>query len=43
MPVIDVTDFNATVADADEEGSDEGYRLVRIADPEGNVIGRSTV
>jgi hypothetical protein len=22
-----------------EEGSDEGYRLVRIRDPEGNAIG----
>jgi hypothetical protein len=27
--------------DAEEEGADEGYRLVRIADPEGNVIGLS--
>src|SRR4051812_22947007 len=47
-PVVKVDDFDATVADlrakgvrfdAEEEGDDEGYRLVRIADPEGNVIG----
>jgi catechol 2,3-dioxygenase-like lactoylglutathione lyase family enzyme len=25
--------------DAEEEGADEGYRLVRIRDPEGNAIG----
>jgi predicted enzyme related to lactoylglutathione lyase len=25
--------------DAEEEGADEGYRLVRVRDPEGNAIG----
>jgi catechol 2,3-dioxygenase-like lactoylglutathione lyase family enzyme len=25
--------------DAEEEGADEGYRLVRVRDPEGNPIG----
>jgi len=43
-----VGDFDATVAelrqrgvtfDAEEEGADEGYRLVRVLDPEGNPIG----
>jgi catechol 2,3-dioxygenase-like lactoylglutathione lyase family enzyme len=47
-PIIIVDDFDSTVADlhakgvhvdADEEGADEGYRLIRVADPEGNVIG----
>ena len=47
-PVLVVDDFDATVAelrrrevtfDAEEEGADEGYRLVRILDPEGNAIG----
>ena len=47
-PVLVVDDFDATVAelrqrevtfDAEEEGGDEGYRLVRILDPEGNAIG----
>ena len=49
-PTFSVDDFDATVGalhaagvvfDAEEEGSDEGYRLVRIQDPEGNVIGIS--
>jgi catechol 2,3-dioxygenase-like lactoylglutathione lyase family enzyme len=49
-PIITVDDFDATLADlrasgvrfdAEEEGADENYRLVRIADPEGNVIGLS--
>ena len=49
-PILTVEDFDETVAalraggvrfDAEEEGGDEGYRLVRIADPEGNVIGLS--
>jgi catechol 2,3-dioxygenase-like lactoylglutathione lyase family enzyme len=47
-PTLVVDDFDATVAelrqrgvrfDAEEEGSDEGYRLVRVLDPEGNPIG----
>jgi catechol 2,3-dioxygenase-like lactoylglutathione lyase family enzyme len=47
-PTLVVDDFDATVAelrqrgvtfDAAEEGADEGYRLVRILDPEGNAIG----
>jgi catechol 2,3-dioxygenase-like lactoylglutathione lyase family enzyme len=25
--------------DAEEEGADEGYRLVRVRDPEGNAVG----
>lgn len=25
--------------DGEEEGADEGYRLVRVRDPEGNPIG----
>jgi catechol 2,3-dioxygenase-like lactoylglutathione lyase family enzyme len=50
-PTLIVDDFDATVAelhdrgvrfDAEEEGGDEGYRLVRILDPEGNPIGIST-
>jgi catechol 2,3-dioxygenase-like lactoylglutathione lyase family enzyme len=50
-PTLIVDDFDATVAelrnrgvrfDAEEEGADEGYRLVRILDPEGNPIGIST-
>jgi catechol 2,3-dioxygenase-like lactoylglutathione lyase family enzyme len=28
--------------DGEEEGADEGYRLVRVRDPEGNVIGLTT-
>jgi catechol 2,3-dioxygenase-like lactoylglutathione lyase family enzyme len=49
-PTFAVDDFDATVGmlrsrgvhfDADEEGADEGYRLVRITDPEGNAIGIS--
>ena len=47
-PTISVNDFDAFVAglrargvvfDAHEEGADEGYRLVRVLDPEGNAIG----
>ena len=47
-PTLAVDDFDATVAelrqrgvtfDAAEEGADEGYRLVRVLDPEGNAIG----
>jgi catechol 2,3-dioxygenase-like lactoylglutathione lyase family enzyme len=47
-PNFTVDDFDATIAafreqgvvfDADEEGAAEGYRLVRIRDPEGNPIG----
>jgi catechol 2,3-dioxygenase-like lactoylglutathione lyase family enzyme len=47
-PIMAVTDFDDFVAglrsanvefDADEEGAGEGYRLVRILDPEGNPIG----
>jgi len=50
-PVIAVDDFDATVADlrargvtfdAEEEGADEGYRLVRVRDPEGNPVGITT-
>jgi catechol 2,3-dioxygenase-like lactoylglutathione lyase family enzyme len=50
-PILVVEDFDATVAelrqrgvtfDADEEGSDEGYRLMRVLDPEGNAIGITT-
>ena len=49
-PTLIVEDFDATVAelrskgvtfDAEEEGADEGYRLVRVRDPEGNPIGIS--
>jgi catechol 2,3-dioxygenase-like lactoylglutathione lyase family enzyme len=28
--------------DAEEEGADEGYRLVRVRDPEGNAVGITT-
>src|SRR5437899_8388755 len=50
-PTFIVDDFDKTVAalrgrgvvfDAAEEGADEGYRLVRIWDPEGNAIGITT-
>ncbi len=50
-PTLVVEDFDATVAelrqrgvtfDAAEEGADEGYRLVRVLDPEGNPIGITT-
>ena len=50
-PTLVVDDFDATVAelrqqgvtfDAEEEGGDEGYRLVRVLDPEGNPIGITT-
>jgi catechol 2,3-dioxygenase-like lactoylglutathione lyase family enzyme len=50
-PTLVVDDFDATVTelrqrgvtfDAEEEGSDEGYRLVRVLDPEGNPIGITT-
>ena len=49
-PTFSVDDFDATVTalraagvvfDAEEEGSDEGYRLIRIQDSEGNVVGIS--
>lgn len=47
-PSLAVEDFDAAVAelrskgvvfDAEEEGADEGYRLVRVRDPEGNPVG----
>jgi catechol 2,3-dioxygenase-like lactoylglutathione lyase family enzyme len=47
-PTFSVDDLDATVAylggrgvefEGDEEGSDEGYRLVRVRDPEGNSLG----
>jgi len=47
-PSFAVDDFDAFVAglrsrgvtfDATEEGADEGYRLVRVRDPEGNAVG----
>jgi catechol 2,3-dioxygenase-like lactoylglutathione lyase family enzyme len=50
-PTLVVDDFDAAVAelrqrgvrfDAEEEGADEGYRLVRVLDPEGNPIGITT-
>jgi catechol 2,3-dioxygenase-like lactoylglutathione lyase family enzyme len=50
-PTLVVDDFDATIAelrqrgvsfDAEEEGADEGYRLVRVLDPEGNPIGITT-
>jgi catechol 2,3-dioxygenase-like lactoylglutathione lyase family enzyme len=50
-PTLIVDDFDATVAelrsrgvvfDAEEEGAAEGYRLVRVLDPEGNPIGITT-
>jgi catechol 2,3-dioxygenase-like lactoylglutathione lyase family enzyme len=43
-----VSDFDAFVRrlqelgvelEASEEGADEGYRLVRVRDPEGNPVG----
>lgn len=46
-PTLTVDDFDAAVAylqgrgvdfEGDEEGYDEGYRLVRVRDPEGNAI-----
>ena len=49
-PTFATDDFDGFVAelrargvefDAEEEGADEGYRLVRIRDPEGNAIGLS--
>ena len=45
-----VDDFDATLArlrtlnvefERPEEGADEGYRLARVRDPEGNAIGLS--
>ncbi len=50
-PNLAVDDLDATVErlrslgiafDAAEEGADEGYRLVRVRDPEGNPIGLTT-
>jgi catechol 2,3-dioxygenase-like lactoylglutathione lyase family enzyme len=50
-PTLAVADFDATVGelrargvtfDAGEEGADEGYRLVRVLDPEGNPVGITT-
>ena len=47
-PTFAVDDLDETVAylrgrgvefEGEEEGSDEGYRLVRVRDPEGNAIG----
>jgi catechol 2,3-dioxygenase-like lactoylglutathione lyase family enzyme len=47
-PTLTVDDLDDTVGrlrdlgvqfDAEEEGADEGYRLVRVRDPEGNAIG----
>ena len=47
-PTFAVDDFDAFVSqlrdrgvtfDAEEEGADEGYRLVRVRDPEGNAVG----
>ena len=47
-PTFAVKDFDDFVShlrelgvtfDADEEGADEGYRLVRVRDPEGNAVG----
>jgi catechol 2,3-dioxygenase-like lactoylglutathione lyase family enzyme len=47
-PTFAVSEFDAFVGqlrsrgvtfDAEEEGADEGYRLVRIRDPEGNAVG----
>jgi catechol 2,3-dioxygenase-like lactoylglutathione lyase family enzyme len=49
-PTFAVEDLDAFVAhlrasgaqfDADEEGAEEDYRLVRVRDPEGNPIGLS--
>ena len=50
-PNVAVDDLDATVDrlraegvtfDAEEEGADEGYRLLRVRDPEGNPIGLTT-
>jgi catechol 2,3-dioxygenase-like lactoylglutathione lyase family enzyme len=47
-PILAVDEFDSFVAelrdrgvtfDAEEEGADEGYRLVRVRDPEGNAVG----
>ena len=47
-PTFAVSDFDDFVVhlrdrgvtfDAAEEGADEGYRLVRVRDPEGNAVG----
>lgn len=47
-PTFAVDDFDSLVStlrqrgvvfDAEEEGADEGYRLVRVRDPEGNAVG----
>jgi catechol 2,3-dioxygenase-like lactoylglutathione lyase family enzyme len=47
-PTFAVDDLDAAIAhlrshgvelEGDEEGADEGYRLVRVRDPEGNAIG----
>jgi catechol 2,3-dioxygenase-like lactoylglutathione lyase family enzyme len=47
-PTLVVDDFDAAIGelrrsgvifDAEEEGADEGYRLVRVLDPEGNPVG----
>jgi predicted enzyme related to lactoylglutathione lyase len=47
-PILVVDDFDSLVAelrergvtfDAEEEGADEGYRLVGVRDPEGNAVG----
>ena len=49
-PNLGVDDFDAfietlrsrgVVFDAEEEGADEGYRLVRVRDPEANAVGIS--
>src|SRR3954462_4363224 len=51
-PNLGVDDFDEFVAalrsrgvefDAEEEGADEGYRLVRVRDPEGNAVGIGAV
>lgn len=50
-PTLSVNDLDETVAylrgrgvefEGGEEGADEGYRLVRVRDPEGNAIGITT-
>jgi catechol 2,3-dioxygenase-like lactoylglutathione lyase family enzyme len=47
-PTLAVDDLDSTIAhlhaqglelEGDEEGADEGYRLIRVCDPEGNAIG----
>ena len=47
-PSLEVDDLDSFVTslrergvefEGDEEGADEGYRLIRVRDPEGNVIG----